>query len=596
MSTRCTMFLLLLAGLLSFGCEGRQGAVQVDTGDAPLASAYRVDLYARSGGLDLVDGVSFAGPGRVTIDSVPEGMWTVLIQAQNGDQTTISYFQGIVEVEDGKTTLLEAGTYRPGLPGDPVPTSTSALSSFGPNGDALATALYRPPITGAAPSSVAIELINGTGQVTPRQVLRREAEAGTPSFRCATCLLREHDSSETPAPSINAQTTPRPSYASIAPGDTIDFFIATTFQNTTCERILTDAQTEHCMIFAEVVAGQPVISAATAQSVADAFDRDNPFQSGDNGIYNESRANIGSEWKTNPVGGRDEDERIILVFLSSNGIGGSGFFGFFRPQDQSSADQVSNSNLGEILYINADRVNADLYDGLATIAHEFSHLILHNEKRGQDGTFPDGALTENVVLDEGLAVLNEQLNGFDFSGANGGNFFLITSVDNLLESGLNRPFFQFRGALADYGAGYLLWRYMYDRFGPAIVLTMTSAPDVGLANISDKTGIDFDVIFLDFAQAVALNQTANLPAELSFQNLDLVEVYTDRSGTMFTLNGLEQIGDVTLPGTFTASETVEPWGVIFRRAVGGDGSALSWKAEGPDSVKTAVYPVAGAQR
>ncbi len=117
------------------------------------------------------------------------------------------------------------------------------------------------------------------------------------------------------------------------------------------------------------------------------------------------------------------------------------------------------------------------------IAHEFSHLILYNEKVGQDGTFPTGATSENPVLDEGLAVLNEQLNGFDFIGTNGGNFFLITAVDNLLEDGLNRPFFQFRGSLSDYGAGYLFWRYVYDRFGASVVRNITTSPDTGLTNV-----------------------------------------------------------------------------------------------------------------
>jgi hypothetical protein len=587
--------LVVLATFSLMGCESGEGSVQVDVGTAPLAAAYRVDLYDDQGGLGLIEGKSIVQGSEVTFDDVPEGRWSVLIQAQNGDNTTIAHYIGKTVVKANEVTEFAAGTYLPGLPGSPAPESDTELDSFGPDGSALLTAIYGPGIDTLPPSAVALTVENGTGeaQVVEAQTLSALGKLGREQVQgCATAWLAAQEKAEktlaqtTPTPT---PTEPAPNYGSLAPGETASFFIATTFQETECARVLSDSQTEHCLIFAEVVDGTTVIDEARALEVANSFDNDNPFQEGDAGIYEETRARFGSEWTTNPVGGRDQDERVILVFLSSDSIGGAGFFGFFRPQDEQSREQVSNSNEGEILFINADRTNDDLYDALSTISHEFVHLILFNQKRGQNGTFPEGATSENATIDEGMAVLNEDLSGFTFSGPQGGNFFLLASVEDLLIEGLNRPFFQFAGGLDDYGAGYLLCRFLHDQFGAQKIREITTSTATGRDNIATVVQQPFPSVFANFAQAVALNGEAGLPPELSYETLDLNATYTDRDGEVFPMNGLQGIGDVTLPGSLEVEATLEPWGSVFYRATGGDGSALSWKATGVDSLLTKIY-------
>lgn len=594
----CAIF---AAGLLSLGCSQPEGTVEVNVGQAPLATAYRVDLYADQPGLDLVEGQSVVDQSTVTFSDIEQGRWSVLVQALNGDNTTIGHYIGKIEVQADQVTTFTAGTYLPGLPGDALPESDTELPSFGPDGSALLTAFYGPGVDSVPPASVTVTAADGTGQVEEEvdATATGTALAKTSADQvqgCATAWLIAQEKAERES-GVLQQTEPTPSpsptpavdYGSLAPGESAAFYVATTFRTVEATRLLDDSQTEHCLIFAEVVDGQPVVSEARALEVAAAFDRDNPYQEGDDGIYQSTRARFGSEWNSNPTGGRDGDERVIFVFLSSGAIGGQGFFGFFRPQDELPRSQISNSNEGEILFLNADRANDDLYDALSTVSHEFTHLIVWNQKVGQNGALPEGAPSENVTIDEGLAVLNEDLSGFTFTGEQGGNFFLLAAVEALLEDGLNRPFFQFGGGLDDYGAGYLLNRYLHDRFGVETMRRITTSTSVGRENIASVLQMPFGAVFADFLQAVALNGESGLPQELSFDGVDLNETYLDRDGDEFVMNGLQGISELPFPGVFESEVTLQPWGAVFYRALGGDGNALSWKAVGADSLVTRIY-------
>ena len=255
-------FLVLLAlTLFLSGCSGPEGAVQVDVGEAPLAQAYRVDIYAWEPGLDLVDGVYLTDENEVTLENVPAGKWAVLVQAQNGDLTTIGHYQSLIDVQEDQTTMVRATAYKPGLPGDALPEAETALESFGPNGEALLTALYAPGLDGFPEASVDLEIVNGEGQAEEEEVLARSFLPAQNSRQCGTCFISPGHLEQ--ANSIGSQELLF-QVGSVAPGATFDFFVATTFRTVTCQRLLSEEQTQNCVIFAEVANGTPVLSEARA--------------------------------------------------------------------------------------------------------------------------------------------------------------------------------------------------------------------------------------------------------------------------------------------------------------------------------------------
>ena len=494
-------------------------------------------------------------------------------------------------METDQTTIVTAGTYKPGLPGDALPETELSLESFGPNGEALFSGLFAAGVDSVPAASLTFDLENGEGEATVNRLdLSRRSSEVSSHMQCGTCFITAQDFQRAertvPENQIRAQISP------VGPGETVSLFIITSFQTVTCQRLLNDSQAQNCLIFAEVVNGTPVITESRALQIAQAFDSDNPFQDGDTGIYKETQARFGTEWVAN--GGRDSDVRVNLVYLSSATIGGEGLFGFFNPGDQS-LTSGNSSNAGEILYLNADRANDDLYDALGTIAHELVHLIVYNQKVARDGTFPAGAAPENAVLDEGLAVLNEELSGFTYTGPSGGNLFLLRAVSDLLDDGLNRRYFIFSGSLADYGAGYLFWRYVHDQYGIEAIKNIVTSPDSGRGNVEKILNQPFIEIFQRFTQAVALAGRTDIPQNLRFTDLDLFGEYTARNGTNIDLNGLQGINQVTLPGTLMVNQDVEPWGTVFFRAREGNGSSLTWRVSGAQGVSAGSVPLSNAQ-
>ena len=587
--------ILTLFVAVTLGC-GQEGTVLVDVGEPPVASAFQVDLYAREAGLDVLDGVRTQAT-EVTLENVPEGEWALFIQALDDEGTTLSHFQAEVTVQADEITEVVAGAYSPGLPSGSLPEAlevSESIDSFGPNDEALLSAIFAPDSDTLPAATVALELTSGETDGTELDIAsisaRQEAQSAA-SLQCGTCFISEADIAEA---NVLARTQGlrtrefRPQIAAVEPGETFEFFVITTFEFAFTERLLDDSQTENCLIFAEIQGdGTTVITEEEALAIAEAFDSDNPFQEGDSGIYNETRNRFGSEWRIG--GGRDGDERVVLLFLSSSTIGGDGLFGFFNPADELPSLDIFASNESELLYINADRIsNGDIYDALGTISHELSHLILYNQKVALDGTFPEGANSEIPLLDEGLAVLNEDLNGFGFTGELGGNGFLLDSVSGLLEDGLNRRFFLFDARFSDYGAGYLLWRFILDREGPETLTALVTSTETGRQNFRTIIPQPFEELFLEFGQAVATNTRQDVPESVQFTDLDFFQTYQVRGRSPIELNGLQEIEELSGPGDFSADREIEPWGTVFFTANGGDGGPLDWQALGAESLFTGL--------
>lgn len=358
--------------------------------------------------------------------------------------------------------------------------------------------------------------------------------------------------------------------ADIPEGGDTTFFIVTTGQNRTVRKMHADADTSSVIVFAEVVSGTPVINKALALQIDSRFGTNNPFDSNGTGIGPRVRSIFGSEW--NAGGGRDGQTKVVLVLLSSNGIGGAGLYGFFRPNDAYAKSQVANSNEGEILYLNATYFSGDMYDGLATVAHEFQHMCNFNQKFIRQGAFSGS--DEDDTINEGQSVLAEELSGFGLTSSGGGNSFMFESAKAYLDNPETYPFFTFGNDGGDYGKGYLMMKYLRDRFGTATITGIATSTNVSAANIAAVTGRSFNTLFQEWALANLLDPVTGAPVQFTYPNLALQANYSIRG-----------LGTVLLPAaspertfnppTSSANLTLDPWTTTYLRYSGGDGSALN---------------------
>ena len=328
-------------------------------------------------------------------------------------------------------------------------------------------------------------------------------------------------------------------FAELPEGSTQSFYLLPGEKTMSAARVLEPSETQHCTIFAELVNGKPVLARETAQAVARAFDLDNPQRPG-TGIYQQVRDVFGSEWNQNPVGGRDGDSKIVLVFYSSKTLSPN-LFGYVSPAD-SVAPSRPESNRGEILYINADK---NLYQTLATISHEFQHLVNLNQKIIRQGQFPAGADYENVTVNEGLSGLSEEICGY---GLDSGNTLLAGSLRDYLARPQEHEFFDFHQAGLGYGQGYLFFKYVREQFGDDVIRQLATSPQVGMANLDSVLSPGFEETFRRWTVAnYVCNLSGNVP-----------EMYKYPSGftTKGTYPGGTLNGVATIPSFYDTTQTV----------------------------------------
>ena len=330
-----------------------------------------------------------------------------------------------------------------------------------------------------------------------------------------------------------------PRFAELPEGSTQSFYLLPGEKTISAARVLEPSETRNCTIFAEVVNGKPIVARETALAVARAFDLDNPQRPG-TGIYQQVRDVFGSEWNQNPAGGRDGDNKIVLVFYSSKTLS-SNLFGYVSPVD-SVAPSRPESNRGEILYINGDK---NLYQTLATISHEFQHLVNLNQKIIRQGQFPSNASYENTTVNEGLSGLSEEVCGY---GLNSGNTVLAGSVRDYLARPQEHEFFDFNQAGLGYGQGFLFFKYVREQFGDEAIRQLATSPQVGMANLDSVLSPGFEETFRRWTVAnYVCNLSGNVPA-----------MYKYPSG--FTTKGNYPAGTLsgvaTIPSFYDTTQTV----------------------------------------
>lgn len=423
------------------------------------------------------------------------------------------------------------------------------------------------------------------GVVVPRIAQRFDPSAQGDVSPCgyADVCAFDHLTSGPVSRQAAVPSTVRPRFQELPAGSQEDFFLVPGFRSVTAEKILEPGETTHCTIFAEVVNNTPVMTAQRARIIAEAFDSNNPQRPG-SGIYDQVRAVFGSEWNQNPPGGNDGDQKIVLMFFSPDTLG-EALFGYVSPAD-SSPNGGSTSNKGEIIYVSSGKSD---YQTLATISHEFQHLINQNEKVNQQGLNPPEARAgENIAVNEGLSGLSEEICGYTFES---GNQLLVTVTNGYLSQPERHEFFDFFQTGLGYGQGYLFFRYVREHFGDSTIRAISSGTGTGLANLNANLPGGFGEIFRRWTIAnYATNLTGAVPSiyrypsglrtDGSFAGGTLVGIKTfpmtnGQTSQTANLNAwsaayltLENKPGSGLEATVTPASGDSPFGVIFESASG----------------------------
>jgi hypothetical protein len=198
----------------------------------------------------------------------------------------------------------------------------------------------------------------------------------------------------------------------------------------------------------------------------------------------------------------DNNQKIIVLILNVK-VNSNNVAGFFSPlnwfpksEDPSEIDFYSNH--ADLIYIDVDHVSGS---GLATLAHEFQHLIQFNMDDSED-----------VWLDEGLSMYAEKLTGHDNTISDYVNNFngFGSNID------LSLTYWRYEN-LNHYGASYLFLLYLSDRFGKNIISQISNdVSKTGMDSIesiltSYDSHLDIREIFQDWAISLAINDDLTAP-------------------------------------------------------------------------------------
>ena len=267
----------------------------------------------------------------------------------------------------------------------------------------------------------------------------------------------------------------------------------------------------------------------------------------DNRIYPNLTSVFGSEWKP----GIDGDERITVLFHQmKEGVGG-----YFRTADEYLRIQAPESNEREMVYLPTAQI--DNFQKLKVfLAHEFTHLIVFNQKERRLG------IPEEVWLNEARAEYSPSLLGYDnnYEGSN-----LQGRVKIFLEEPSD-PITEWQNKKEDYGALDVFTQYLVDHYGVGILIDSLKSDKVGIPSINEalaKNGFkkDFSQIFTDWTIAVFINN-CSLGENFCYLNKNLKDLKITPS-----INFLP----FTNQSSLSVTDVIKNWSGNWQKFIGGKG-------------------------
>ena len=228
----------------------------------------------------------------------------------------------------------------------------------------------------------------------------------------------------------------------------------------------------------------------------DAFRQDVPSlvqvaQAFEDKIYPTDRQYFGSEWTP----GVDEDPHLTILNTPLQLASG-----YFSASDEILQPVNPHSNEREMFYINVPPTTGASSFYLATLAHEFQHMIEYHTRYNQF-----------AWINEASSVLAQVYNGYGSGGLE--NAFMSTPDTQLGAWTCGGC-----GTGRYYGVGYTWVSYFSERFGPDLIKNLTAGgPGVTGLNSVDSAlaqtahpALDTQSVFSDWVVANLLNhQTAD---------------------------------------------------------------------------------------
>ena len=168
-------------------------------------------------------------------------------------------------------------------------------------------------------------------------------------------------------------------------------------------------------------------------------------------------------------------------------------FGYFDGNDKFSKANVAVSNEADIFYVNDIYMETNFNDLMATLAHEFQHMI-HFDNR-----YNKGFDSLDLWIDEGLAMQAEYFTGYfdnseyDYAGA---------FLERYAEISLTNWDYV---TMSNYTSSCVFVRYLVEQFGDDVIKRLYNSSKTGTDAVAEAAGKPFNDIFEDFVLALFLS-------------------------------------------------------------------------------------------
>ena len=228
-------------------------------------------------------------------------------------------------------------------------------------------------------------------------------------------------------------------------------------------------------------------------------------------IYPTDRSLLGNE--ASP--GIDCDVHISI--LNTPGLGGAA--GYVAGKDSVTQAVRPDSNEMEMFYMNTDAMGIGSTNYLATMAHEFQHVIAGNNHKNLD-----------TWMNEGFSDLAIYLNGYDVSSH---PLAFLTTPNTQLNA-----WDELGRSIPHYGASFLFLTYFYNRFGAEGTKMLIADQNNGLTALDNtvaklRPGMSVEDLFADWQITNYLNDPKIGDGQFAYKDLKFNKPRVERTIDQF---------------------------------------------------------------